>query len=407
MVLNWTRLSKSAVQLWQRYGLNTQSAGNLVAISVVVLFALPPAAALAADSVVQDVSTGEWVFTVTDAKTNQQKVWRYMPRNQFQAKIKQTLRWNGSQFEYDYRIHNDKKSKQEIAFVYVEETRMQMRGVPAKDPRANDRSLPMGDQMDFVKKNREALDTYKAQYISKIPGWMQSIGIDKQNIGRQFGWFPTIDFKSTVPNKQLERGQTLRGAYILRPELPGVGLATMMGDTDQRGRAQGIPDTGPLADAWEVIEATDAKVIPVLAPSVAIPSPYSGAALAKNLQDEVNAWPKLEVASQEVVDKLNLQFALLIPALESNNKPNARKAAIAMFEEVFGHHRGLNHRKFDQDDDEHDCVPLPIKDEYRRKLRVHADTQEHRPENAKLHRVAARALGFNLMYLLTRMEIGR
>lgn len=384
--------------------MNTNKLISVFAFTLSTLFSI---AANAADSVVQDVSTGEWVFTVTDTETNQQKVWRYMPRNQFQAKIKQTLRWNGSQYEYAYRIHNDKKSKQEIAFVYVEETRMQMLGLPAVDPLAKDRSIPIDDRMDAIGRNMDALEAYKAQYISKIPGWMQSIGIDKQNIGRQFGWFPTIDFKSNVPSKQLGRGQTLQGAYILRPELPGVGLATMMGDTDQRGRAQGIPDTGPLADAWEVIEATDAKVIPVLAPSVAIPSPYSGAALAKNLQDEVNSWPKLEVASQEVVDKLNLQFAVLLPALQSNNKPNARKAAMAMFEEAFGHHRGLTHLKFSQDDDEHDCVPLPIKDEYRKKLRVNADTQEHRPENAKLHRVAARALGFNLMYLLTRMEIGR
>lgn len=368
------------------------------AVALVLAIAGVWSAHAATDSVRRDPQSGDWIFTVTNAETNEQKGWRYTPRNQFEPRIHNTVRWTGSQFEYRYRLHNSGRSRLSIAFMWVDEARMEMPGAPDSS-KLNMKDFPT--QAAWWKAANDvgaAKDAFIAKSIASPKDWRGRIAIDKQGIGREFGWFA----HPNVLTSDLAPGQTLHGAYLLRPELPGVGLAGMMGATEERGRASGLPETGPLADAWAQIEATDKVVVPVLVPAVAVPAPYVGAELARRLRDEVSSWPSLEVASQDAVNRLNRQFDALIPALESNNKAAARAAAIEMLKEVFGRHRGLNHHKLGEDDEDQAAEALPPR---------HAGRSVTTPGPAAqapaVHRVAARALAFNLMYLLTRMEIGR
>jgi hypothetical protein len=173
----------------------------------------------------------------------------------------------------------------------------------------------------------------------------------------------------------------------------------MQGATDERGRPGDFPEQGPLADKMDELEAIDSVFVPVLAPAISVPVPYNGAELAKNLKHEIGFWLKIGVAKQDAIDRLNRQFDVLIPALQANNKPTARAAAYEIYKELFSHHHGFSHQHFDNDRDDYEVKHI----HYKR----NATPQTQTPSETPLNRVAARALGINMMYLMTRMELTR
>lgn len=341
------------------------------------------AANAATDSVTRDLSTGDWVFTVINPETNEQKIWRYAPTNQFTPRIHNTVHWNGSQFKYQYKLHNDKRSKQAIAYIWIQNANMAMPDTPKPET-----AFLNGDAgMDQATRNRKATDAYIAKYITSPKNRRGRISIDRATLtSEEFGWF-----EDPNGDTDLLPGQTLQGAYIVRPELPGAGIADMQGVTEQRGRAVGLPETGPLADAWEAIAANNIVQIPVMVPAISIPVPYNGAELAKRIKTHVATWLKLGLITQDTLDRLNRSFDSLIAAQTYNNLAGTRAAVKEILQEAYSHHKGLDHNKNEEDDDEHDAEPVKRK----------------APATAPLNRVAARALSFNLTYLLTRAHAGK
>lgn len=337
----------------------------------------------ATDSVTHDLKTGDWVFAVTNPETNEQKIWRYEPTNQFTPRVRNTVHWNGSQFKYTYQLQNDKRSKQAIAYIWIQNANMAMPDTPKLET-----GFINGDGgMDQAKRNSKAIDAYIAKYITSPKNRRGRISIDRKTLtSEEFGWFED-------PNGETDLlpGQTLQGAYIVRPELPGAGIADMQGVTEQRGRAVGLPDTGPLADAWDEIAANDIVQIPVMVPAIAIPIPYNGAELAKRIKTHIATWLKLGLITQDTLDRLNRGFDSLIAAQTYNNISGTRDAVKEILQEAYSHHRGLNHNKHEEDDDEHDAEPVKRK----------------APAAVPLNRVAARALSFDLTYLLTRAYMGK
>jgi hypothetical protein len=72
-----------------------------------------------------------------------------------------------------------------------------------------------------------------------------------------------------------------------------------------------------------------------------------------------------------------------------------------MLTQIFTPHTDLDHYKFIADDEIHNTKP-------KRNLIISADASvKNTAIMEPLHRVAARALGFNLMYLITQSEKGR
>jgi hypothetical protein len=277
---------------------------------------------------------------------------------------------------------------------------MQVKGWPAKLEKYHEglNYAEWSDRFDLDFKNR--YDIIQS-FIRQPSGWRGRVSMtDSTGIGYDFGWFSGADndWAKFTP-LSLYPGKTLQGAGLFRPELPGVGLLGMKGDTEERGRPGDFPASGPLAEKMDELEATEEITIPVLVPAVSIPVPYNGAELAKSVQKEISYWVKFGYAKQDVIDRLNRQFDVLIPALQSSNKDTARAAAYEMYKEIFSHHHRLSHHQFDYDHDEHESKPFY----YKRKNGAHSQPSHEPP----LHRVAARALGTNLMYLMTRLEIGR
>ena len=108
-----------------------------------------------------------------------------------------------------------------------------------------------------------------------------------------------------------------------------------------------------------------------------------------------------ELITPTTLGDLNRQFDLLIPALERKDKAAVRGIAQTMLTQLFTPHTDLDHHKFIADDEKHNTTP-------KRRLSISADaTVTNTAAIEPLHRVAARALGFNLMYLITQSEKGR
>jgi hypothetical protein len=357
-------------------------------LSVALSLCLSSHVFAATDSVTRDLKTGDWVFTVTNPETNAQKVWRFVPRNQFIPRVRNTVYWNGSQFTYRYALRNDKSSKQSISYMWITNADMNM----PNTPRMVEGQTFSSDSahLDEITRNRKLFDTYIAKYISSPKDWRGriSIGIGKTLNSSEFGWFV---YPNSPETTEIAPGKSLQGTFIVRPELPGAGLADMQGATEERGRAGDLPDTGPLADAWDEIEANDTLHLPVMVPAITIPHPYNGAELAKRIKAHVATWLKLGLITQDTLDRLNRGFDSLIAAQTYNNIAGTRAAVREILQEAYGHHRGLSHNKHEADDDEHDAEPIKRK----------------APTTAPLNRVAARALSFDLTYLLTRAYIGK
>ncbi len=91
------------------------------------------------------------------------------------------------------------------------------------------------------------------------------------------------------------------------------------------------------------------------------------------------------------------KFDTLIEVAASNDKKAVRAAVVAIMAEAFTHHSGMTHEQVDEDKEEHDSKPPN-----RKFISAQGTLSEANEAGAPMHRVAARALVFDLMYLLAR-----
>lgn len=340
------------------------------------------------DSVTRDVSNGDWVYTLQNPDDpNQQYTWRYTPRNQIAPKIKSTAYWDGSNFVYQYKVSNGKNAKHPLAYLW-------MRAPITIQPDASVKPAPVqtagmlhGEYLDLLKIHYQQERAYEKKVLKTPQNWRSSWNI-KYDGFIEFGWFPTLADDSY---RGLPVGETVKGFAIIRPELPGVMFAESEGATKDPMILGGLPETGPIADAVKTMAAEDSVWTPVMVPAIVIPTPYNGAELAKRIKTHVSTWLELGLITKDTLDRLNRSFDSLIAAQTYNNIAGTHAAVREILQEAYSHHRGLNHTKNEEDDDEHDAEPVKRK----------------APSTVPLHRLAARALSFDLTYLLTRAHIGK
>ena len=339
---------------------------------------------------VEDDSDADW------------RTFRYEIANAIKPTVRSTVRSRGDAFVYQYRVSNHRSAPQVIDYLYAwtpitplppekpDPTGAELNASPELMRAWN---LQLDARLDEQKAMRDAA-------LSQPTGWRRAMSFDKQEIG--FGWFPTIE----PYGPGIAPGRSVGGFEIRRPELPGATYAKMQGRVDEPGLPTSYKPGGPVEQAIKEIIATDQVYVPILVPAITLPTPYSRAEHARRLKAHAQTWLGDEthspMVSSDVLDRLNRQFDVLIPALDGNNKAAARAAVIEMFKESFGHHQGLNHHKLSEDDEDQDAEALP------HKVKARAGAQQELPKKPlTIHRVPARALAFNLLYLLTRMEIGR
>lgn len=229
---------------------------------------------------------------------------------------------------------------------------------------------------------------FKKQTVIAPKGWSAGLRTDEAVNQTSFVWTPGL--KDGDPDG-IDPGRSQNGFRAVRAELPGVTTAKMTGSTEEPWGLANLPKTSFWEQKVAEIQELDYLTAPVLAPIIVIPSPYNGAELARRLKTHVATWLKLGLITQDTLDRLNRSFDSLIAAQTYNNLAGTRDAVKEILQEAYSHHRGLNHNKNEEDDDEHDAEPVKRKS----------------PATAPLNRVAARALSFNLTYLLTRAYVGK
>ena len=313
--------------------------------------------------------------------------YKYVERNHFKPKVKSQLRWNGQEFAYSYRISNERSSKQTINYMYVN-TPVLIPRLDITSPGAailNSNPTAMGEWNRKLDARSDSEYALQESSLSKPLGWRRSMSIGDEGMG--FGWFPEIE----PHGPGVPPGRSAAGFELLRPELPGVALGKMKGRVQEPALPSGYKLGGPVEQAIDKIIESNTLFAPILAPAIAIPKPYNGAELARRIKAHVATWLKLGLITQDTLDRLNRSFDALIAAQTYNNLAGTHAAVREILKEAYSHHRGLNHNKHEEDDDEHDAEPVKRK----------------APAAAPLNRVAARALSFDLIYLLTRAYMGR
>lgn len=337
-----------------------------------------------------DPATFTWEFNMQPNLAEGDTDWityQYVERNHFKPKVKSWLRWNGHEFAYSYRISNDRSSKQTINYIFAN-TPILIPRVDTTSPGAavlNSSPAAMREWNLKIDARQDAEYAIQESSLTKPIGWRRSMSIGDEKMG--FGWFPEIEpYGPGVPP-----GRSASGFELRRPDLPGVALAKMQGRVEEPALPSGYKPGGPVEQAIDKIIENDTVTAPVLVPAIVIPTPYNGAELARRIKTHVATWLKLGLITQDTLDRLNRSFDSLIAAQTYNNIAGTHAAVKEILQEVYSHHRGLNHNKNEEDDDEHDAEPV----------------KRNAPVTVPLNRVAARALSFDLTYLLTRAYLGK
>jgi hypothetical protein len=364
---------------------------NLAAIALLST-ALGAAGQTPQDTVVRDPATGDWIYTLYNPDNPQeQRVWRYTPRNKIAPTVKSAVSRTKTGYEYRYTIGNGREARQHIHYPWL-------RGffvlpLATSRVRYDPTKMSWAEYQQLAEERRKADDNLQEQHLLAPQGWRGTWNTKSKEF-TEYGWFPIR--KDEPAGIGIAPGQTQAGFAIRRPELPGAAFAKMQGWVMEPYILGGLPETGPIADAVQQMIKEDSLWVPVLVPAIAVPDPYDAAELARRIRAHVQNWQKWELVSPDVLGRLNQQFDALIAALEINNKSAARGALKRLAAEARSHHRKLrgidDEEKGEKNDDDEDEVrPAPPK-------------TGAAPGPLSLNRVAARALLFDLRYLLKRLN---
>jgi hypothetical protein len=359
--------------------------------------ALPAAAQQNQEYARYDAATLTWEFRMQPESTEGDVDWvtyHYVERHHIKPKVKSTLKDKTDGLIYSYRIANGRSATQIINYIYASAP------ITSQVP---DAILPSAAELNSSpelmrawqlrkKAQNDARQAIKTANMSMPTGWRSAMRIGEDKTG--FGWFPEIEpYGPGVPP-----GKNADGFELRRPELPGAVLAKMQGRVEEPALPSGYKPGGAVEQAIIQILAKDNVYAPILAPAITLPFPYNAAEHARRLKAHVQTWlGNAEVApliSQDMLDRLNRNLDSLTQAAEYNNKSGVRSAFTALLTDVFGHHRGMSYKNAEEDDDDNDADALP----------QHEGVANSRFSSERgMHRIAARALTFNLMYLLKRV----
>lgn len=357
-----------------------------------LIFLLSMGIAHAQDSAVYDAQQNVWKLYYQDPETAQWVNKAYIQQNAIKPSIKSAVQVSGSQYVYRYRVSNRRDAKQAIDLFRIWGIPM-VYAIPDLPPvTANMRT----DMDGWIKQNWVQLTVkrnFEGSVVKAPKGWSANLRVDENVSQTSFVWTPGL--KDSDPDG-ISPGRTQDGFVVNRPELPGMARAKLTGSTEEPWGLDNLPDTPYWVQKINEIQDMDYVLVPVLAPIILVPNPYNGAELARRLKAHVQTWLTYGHINTDVLNRLNRQFDVLIPALEINNKQAVRAAVTAIRKECADRNPGLGDDKAGDDDDGHDSEALP-----------RAPAQRSAAPALALDRVAARALMFDLRYLVDRMDSGR
>lgn len=345
----------------------------------------------AQDSAVYDAQQNAWRLYYLDPESARWVNKTYIQQNAIKPSIRSTVQANGSQYVYRYRVSNRRDAKQIIDLIRIW-------GIPLVYTIPNLPPVTANIKTDNDKWTQQnwvqltAKRHFESSVVKAPKGWSASLRVDELVNQTSFIWNPGL--KDGDPDG-ISPGRTQDGFAVIRPELPGMARAKLTGSTEEPWGLDNLPDTPYWTQKIDEIQDLDYVLVPVLAPVIPVPTPYIGAELARRIRTHIQTWLKYGHINADVLTRLNRQFDVLIPAMEINNKQTVRAAVAAIRKECADRNPGLRDDSDGDEDDEHNSTALP-----------RTPAQLSAAPALTLDRVAARALMFDLRYLMDRMDLG-
>lgn len=345
-------------------------------------------AAHAQDSAIFDAQTNAWKIHYQDPETEQWISKTYIQQNAISPAIKSTVKVTQQQFVYRYRISNHRDAKQLI-------DTLRIWGIPLiysiPDLPAITANVRVNPELEDKQRWAQLIlkRKFEKSVINAPKGWSAGLRVDEKVGQTSFVWTPGL--KDKDPDG-IAPGESQDGFTVTRPELPGMARAKVTGATAEPWGLDHVPDTEFWRQKVSEIQDRDYVLVPVLAPVIPVPVPYNGAELALRLRSHVQTWLKYGHIDANTLVRLNRQFDVLIPALEMGNSRTARAAMEAMRLECVERNPGFRDEHIDADDEDHDAVAMP-----------RPSAQRDTSARPALDRVAARALAFDLRFILVRL----
>ena len=372
---------------------NTSSLTLLLRIAALACVVLATNAVLAGtdkDTVRWDDRSGQWVYTLFNpADLSRSKEVRYTPRTLIEPVVKSSIRWDKNLFEYRYRIANGTGARQPISDISV--------AAPKWDAEAI-KHAPLRPGMtgpEIMATSDAEIEAEKAFVVKTLYSpnkWKPFLNVNRPT-RVVFGWL--VNYEQGYAGIAPRSAQS--GFSVLRTELPGAGWIELQGDTPDIYEAATLPRSGAVADQVAQVLAEDSVFVAAMVPAIVVPKPYDSAELARRIKAHVATWPDSGLMDVARFAVLAPKFDGLVDAATGTDKKAIRAAVVAIMTEAFTHHPGMTHEQIDEDKDEHESKSLN-----RKFISPQGALTEANEAGLPIHRVAARALVFDLMYLLAR-----
>jgi hypothetical protein len=371
------------------------SALRIAALACAVAASQPAAAGTDRDTVRWDDRTGQWVYTMFNpADLSRSKEVRYTPRTLIDPLVKSSVRWDKNLFEYRYRLRNTATARQAISSISIRAPKWDAQAVqhaPLRLDMTGPESIAVADAQIAAE------EAFVAKTLYSPNQWKPFLNV-KRPTRVVFGWLANYEIMNDAKTMVGIAPRSAQGGFsVLRTELPGAGWMELQGDTPDTYEAATLPQNGAVATQVADMLAQDSVFVATLVPAIVIPNPYNSAELARRIKAHVATWPDSGLMDAARFAAVAPKFDALIESASGSDKRDVRAAVVAIMAEAFAHHSGMTHEQIDDDKEAHDSKPQNRK--FISSLGVLTEANE---VGVPIHRVAARALVFDLKYLLAR-----
>jgi hypothetical protein len=314
-----------------------------------------------------DPSTGDYTvsyFVVLDDGTNLLQKTIFEPATKIEPSVQSKFRLEDADIViYRYTVLTSSRSRQMLGTVRFD-LLSRINGsqtFPANISPATD--AQMGSIIDA---NKKALAT--------PAGWN---GNDFPNNagGDRVSWNP-------INNRGLQPGASLTGFGFSSQYLPSIDSVALQGVRKRRVTYAGAGPQGDVKQQFDALRQNDFVPRNAAVPTIAVPNPFDAAALLDSIRTQVATWPSKKLLDPAFAAKIDSSMVAAANAYRLNNS-RAGKENIDSVRSLLAH----EHNFLDHDDEDND------------------DTAEHKAAtHLTIDRLAARALDFDLRYVLKRSE---
>lgn len=368
---------------------------RIAVLACAAIAAHPAIAGTDKDTVRWDDRAGQWVYTLFNpADLRRSKEVRYTPRTLIDPLVKSSVRWDKNLFEYRYRVRNTADARQAISSISIRTPKWDAQAIQHAPLRPD---MTGSEILISSRAEMAAEEAFVAKTLYSPNQWKPFLNV-KRPTRVVFGWLAKYEIINDAKTMVGIAPRTAQGGFsVLRTELPGAGWMELQGDTPDIYEAATLPQNGAVASQVADMLAQDSVFVATLVPAIVIPNPYNNAELARRIKAHVASWPDSGLMEAARFAGVAPKFDALIQVTARNDKKAVRAAVVAIMAEAFTHHSGMTHEQVDDDKDEHDSKSLN-----RKFISALGALTEANEVAAPIHRAAARALVFDLMYLLAR-----